>query len=552
MSLTGRVVTWLMKLPPAETPHVTITRDVAVPMPDGVTLLADHYMPQTDHPCPTILVRSPYGRRGFFGATTVLPYAERGYQVFVQSCRGTAGSGGEFAFARNERGDGLATIEWIKRQDWYSGQLAMVGPSYLGFAQWAVAADAGADLQALVLCVTTSDFHHFRSQGGSLTLENMLGWSTMMTEQAATGLQLGLSSILAMRRRGRNLETAYRSLPLDQADRVAINKPSAIYQEWFAHPTDDDYWRPIIFSDRAGEVTAPIALQAGWFDLFLDWQLQDYQRLRDAGRRPSLLIGPWFHGQMGSFPDMTRDGLSFLDARLKDKAASWRAHPVRLYVMGANAWREFEDWPPLAQSLRWSLRPNGALTTTPPDDTDTTEPDRYRYDPADPTPAVGGNSLGAPERMGQHDNRALEARPDVLVYTSAPLETDLEVIGPVTADLYVASSLDYTDYFARLCVVEESGKSLNLCDGILRLTPNDSAPDSDGVRHIQVALWPTAYHFRPGQRIRVQVSSGAHPRFARNPGTGEPDATATKLLIADQVVYHDAARPSAFILPVLA
>ena len=551
MSLTGRVVSWLMKLPPAETPHYTVTRDVAVPMPDGVNLLADHYIPSTDRPCPTILVRSPYGRSGFFAATTALPFVERGYQVFVQSCRGTAGSGGDFTFARNEHTDGLATIAWIKRQPWYSGQLALLGPSYLGYVQWAVAADAGDDLAALVPSVTTSDFHHFRSQGGSMTLENMLGWSTMMTEQAATGFQVGLGNILAMRQRDRNLEKAYRTLPLDQADRVVVNKPSETYQEWLDHAPEDSYWRPIIFSDRVGEVRAPIALQAGWFDLFLDWQLQDYQRLRAAGRQPTLLIGPWFHGQMASFATMTRDALSFLDARVKGKVAGERAQPVRLYVMGANVWREFADWPPPSQPLRWSLRPNGGLTTTAPDATDTTEPDRYRYDPADPTPAVGGNSLGAPARMGQHDNRALEARPDVLVYTSKPLAREMEVIGPVTADLYVSSSLDHTDFFARLCVVEPSGKSLNLCDSILRLTPENSTPDADGVRHIQIALWPTAYRFRPGQRIRVQVSSGAHPRFARNTGTGEELATATKLLVADQAVYHDAAHPSAITLPVL-
>jgi putative CocE/NonD family hydrolase len=552
MSLTGRLLTWLMKLPPAETPSYTVERNVSVPMPDGVTLLADHYIPNVDRNCPTILVRSPYGRSGFFSATMAIPYAERGYQVLIQSCRGTAGSGGDFAFVRNEHADGLATIEWIKRQDWYNGELAMVGASYLGVVQWAVAADAGDDLKALVPTITTSDFHHFRAQGGSMTLENMLGWSTMMTAQAATGLKPTLGNILAMRKRERNLEMAFRSLPLDQADYVAINQPSPLYQEWFEHDVEDDYWKPIIFSDRVSAVTAPVCLQAGWFDLFLDWQLRDYQRLRAAGRQPSLLIGPWFHGQMGGAPTMTRDSLSWLDAKVKGKDAGLRAHPVRLYVMGANVWREFGDWPPPAQPQRWSLQPHGALSPAEPSATEASEPDRYRYDPADPTPAVGGNSLGASERMGQRDNRTLEARPDVLVYTSEPLEQDLEVIGPVTADLYVASSLEHTDFFARLCVVEPSGKSLNLCDGILRLTPNNPSPDSDGARHIQIALWPTAYRFRRGQRIRVQVSSGAHPRFARNTGTGEPAATATKLLVADQSIYHDAARPSAFILPVLA
>src|SRR5579872_6419874 len=151
--------------------------------------------------------------------------------------------------------------------------------------------------------------------------------------------------------------------------------------------------------------------------------------------------------------------------------------PVQLFVMGANTWRHFAAWPPPVQRERWYLQDQGGLAPTPPP---TTEPDRYRYDPADPTPAVGGNSLGAAKRMGPKDNRSLEARADVLVYTSAVLEQDMEVIGPVTADLYVRSSLEHTDFFARLCVVEESGTSLNLCDGILRLTPGNVTAEPDG------------------------------------------------------------------------
>ena len=153
--------------------------------------------------------------------------------------------------------------------------------------------------------------------------------------------------------------------------------------------------------------------------------------------------------------------------------------------------------------------------------------------------------------MGAKDNRQLEARADVLVYTSAVLEHDMEVIGPVTAELYVRSSLQHTDFFARLCAVEPSGKSINLCDGIIRLTPDCIAPQSDGSLHIQINIWPTAYHFCPGQRIRLQISSGAHPRFVRNPGTGEPLPTATKLQIAEQSVYHDPEHPSVVVLPVI-
>lgn len=153
--------------------------------------------------------------------------------------------------------------------------------------------------------------------------------------------------------------------------------------------------------------------------------------------------------------------------------------------------------------------------------------------------------------MGAKDNRTLEARADVLVYTSAVLEQDLEVIGPLLADLYVQSSLEYTDFFARLCVVEPSGKSINLCDGILRLIPGNPVPQADGSLHIQIEIWPTAYHFRRGQRLRVQVSSGAHPRFARNPGSGEPLASAITLRIAEQTLYHDPEHPSAIVLPLV-
>jgi putative CocE/NonD family hydrolase len=515
-------------------------------MSDGVTLLADHYTPRPKRPYPTILIRTPYGRRGALANVFVLPFVERGYQIFIQSCRGTAGSGGDFIYARNEHADGLATIEWIKRQEWFSGQLAMIGASYLGFVQWAVAADAGSDIQAMVPSITSSDFNLFRYQGGSVTLENMLGWSTMITQQAITGMRM--RDMLTSRQRERNLDKAYRHVPLDEADRIVVQKPSRSFQDAITRGPEDDYWQPVDFSARVGEIDVPISLQAGWYDLFLDWQLKDYQALRAAGRQPNLLIGPWFHGQVASLPSMTRDTLAWLNAHVKGDRSGLRAQPVRLFVMGSNTWRDFSDWPPPAQQQRWHLQADGALATAAPS---ASEPDSYRYDPIDPTPAVGGNSLGASQRMGAKDNRSLEARKDVLVYTSSPFAEDTLVIGPVTADLYVKSNLGYTDFFARLCVVEHSGKSVNLCDGILRLTPDTYLPDSDGIHHIQIALWPTAYHFKPGQRIRAQVSSGAHPRFARNPGSGEPVATATSLIAADQLVYHDPAHPSALLLPMV-
>jgi uncharacterized protein len=546
MSITSRLVSRWMHLTPAQTQDIVVTRDIPIPVPDGVTLLADHYTSRNGIRQPTILIRSPYGRRGYFGAFSARSYVERGFQVLIQSCRGTAGSGGEFRFVRNEHDDGLATIEWIKRQDWFSGELAMVGASYLGFVQWAIAADAGPELKALVPQITSADVSRFRFQGGSFTLENSLGWSTMMASYASSGL--GMNMLLGMWGRNRKLEQAYRHLPLNEADRIIIGRSTPLYQNVLLHGPDDDYWKPIDFSNRLGEVTIPIYLMGGWYDLFLDWQLKDYQTLRAAGRHPYLLIGPWVHGEISSAPIMTRETLIWLQAYLKGNTSKLRENPVRLFVMGANQWRNFSDWPPPAQNERWYLQPGGALAPTLPP---SSEPDNYRYDPSDPTPAVGGNSLGSRKHMGAKDNRKLESRPDVLVYTSAVLDHDVEVIGPVTADLYVRSSLKHTDFFARLCVVEPSGKSINLCDGIVRLTPDCITPQSDGSLHIQINIWPAAYHFSRGQRIRLQVSSGAHPSFVRNLGTGEPLTTATKLRIADQSVYHDPEHPSSIVLPVI-
>ncbi len=546
MRVTNRLISRWMHLPPAETHAVVVTRNIQVPMPDGVMLLADHYAPRNGPRLPTILIRSPYGRSGLFGSQSPRSYAERGFQVLVQSCRGTAGSGGQFKYARNEHDDGLATIEWIKRQEWFSGELAMVGGSYLGFVQWAVAADAGPEMKALVPQITTADFSHFRFQGGSFTLETSLGWSTMMATYASSGL--GMNMLLGMWERTRRLEKAYRHLPLGDADRITIGQPTQLYQNVLLHGPDDDYWKPVNYSARVGEVTIPIYLMGGWYDLFLDWQLKDYQALRAAGRHPFLLIGPWVHGDISSFSTMTRETLVWLHAYLKGDSGNLREAPVRLFVMGTNQWRDFPDWPPPAQNERWYLQPEGVLALTPPP---ISEPDRYRYDPANPTPAVGGNSLGSRKHMGAKDNRKLEARADVLTYTSAVLEHDVEVIGPVSAELYVRSSLQHTDFFARLCVVQPSGKSINLCDGIIRLTPDCVVPQADGSLCIQIDIWPTAYRFRRGQRIRIQVSSGAHPRFVRNSGTGESLATATKLLVAEQSVFHDPEHPSAILLPIL-
>jgi putative CocE/NonD family hydrolase len=216
---------------------------------------------------------------------------------------------------------------------------------------------------------------------------------------------------------------------------------------------------------------------------------------------------------------------------------------VRLYVMGEEAWRDFESWPPAGYvPRRFYLQPGFGLSGSP---SAGSEPSRYRYDPADPTPAVGGVRMAFGRGGGgRASNGALEARPDVLSYTTGVLDADVEVIGEVSAEIWFRSSLRFADVFVRLCDVDPRGRSVNVCDGLVSLT------EASEVTCAAVRLWPTAHRFKRGHRIRVQVSSGAFPRYARNPGTGEPHATATRLLAADQSVYHDPEHPSAIVLPV--
>jgi putative CocE/NonD family hydrolase len=544
MSITSRFIGWAFKLPPAETHDVVVEKDLKVMMPDGVTLLADHYYPRGLGERPTVLVRSTYGRAGFFGLQYGRPIAERGFHVLIQSCRGTFGSGGELDPFHQEQADGLATIEWLRTQDWFNGELATLGGSYLGFVQWAIARDAGPTLKAMATWVTSAEFRTVTYPGEALWLESSLGWTSTVSQQE----QSPLSLIAGMMGPNRKLEAAYRHLPLAEADQVAIGKPVKFWREWMEHDQPgDEWWARSDFSGTISEVTAPNHMGGGWYDIFLPQTLRDYQALKQAGREPYLTIGPWAHTDMRSMPAGLRESIVWLRAQLLGDRSGLREAPVRIFVMGADEWRDLPAWPPdNIKPQRYHLQPNGGLAVdTPPE----SEPDRYRYDPADPTPNVGGAGMG--RVVGPKDNRALEARPDVLTYTSRPLDRDVEALGPVSAELFVRSSLEHTDFFARLCDVEPSGKSTNVCDGLLRLVPGRPAPEPDGCLKVALDLWPTAYRFRRGHQLRLQVSSGAFPRWARNLGSGEPLATATTLCTADQEVYHDPAHPSAIILPIL-
>jgi putative CocE/NonD family hydrolase len=540
MTLISRLVGRFAKLPPARTYDVMVERDLKIPMPDGVVLLADRYAPRGSERLPTILVRCPYGRGSVFGLLYGRFFAERGFQVLLQSTRGTFGSGGAFDPYIHEHDDGLATVAWMKQQPWFSGALGTNGPSYLGYTQWAIARDAGADIQAMAIQISTSNFHNRTYAGGSFGLDNALNWTYgMATQEKASRLsRLGAQ---------RKLRPLFARLPLRDLDQLAVGRHVSFYQDWLVNTeADSDYWQRRNFAPTVKEVSAPIHLTGGWYDIFLPWQLRDYRILRDAGKQPYLTIGPWAHSSFGQMTTSVREALAWFNAHLLGDHSQLSKWPVRVFVTGVNEWRSLPDWPPpTIQSQRFYLQPDRGLA---PDLPGASEPDHYRYDPADPTPAVAGPVLAG--KSLPTDNRQLEARPDVLTYTSAPLENDLEVIGPVQADLYVRSSLEHTDFFARLCDVDQRGTSLNVCDALLRVRPGQPEAAADGTLHLTFDLWPTAHRFRRGHRLRVQVSSGAHPRYARNTGSGEPLATATKLVIADQSVYHDPDHPSAFVLSV--
>jgi putative CocE/NonD family hydrolase len=528
-------------LPRPETRDVVVERDLEVPMDDGVVLLADRYAPRVGPPRPTVLVRSPYGRRGVFGLLYGRLFAERGFQAVVQSVRGTFGSGGEFN-PFDERADGLATVAWLERQPWYRGPLGMTGSSYLGLTQWAVAHDSGGSLRALTPSVTASQFHGQAYGGGSIALATALSWVVIVAAQERRFAMLRM--LLGLRRLPRLLD----ALPVAELDALTTGRPLGFYAEWLSHSgADDPYWVARDYSAKVAEVTASVQLVGGWYDIFLPWMLEDYAALQTAGRSPQLVVGPWTHTSPGLLEASMREALAWLRAHLVGDRRLLYDAPVRVFVGGAREWRELPEWPPReARVVRLHLQAGGGLAVSPPAHS---PPDGYRYDPASPTPSLGGPVLL--ERAPVVDNRSLEARADVLTYTSEPLDGDMDVIGPVAVEVYVRSSLDYFDVFARLCDVDRSDLSLNVCDALERVAVDGSETDRDGVSRVAFELWPTAYRFRAGHRLRLQVSSGAHPRYARNPGTGEDPATASRLLAADQEVFHDPGHQSAVSLSVV-
>lgn len=543
-SLRRSPVDRLFGLPAPTASSITVHEDIAVPMRDGVVLLADHYVPDGDETAPVVLIRSPYGRKGMWWRLFGRPFAARGYQVVFQSCRGTQGSGGDLT-PLDERDDGLDTVKWLREQPWYPGQFATFGASYMGLALWALVDAAPAELAAMAPIVTSSRFARSMFVGGAMASQLWLEWSAAVAAQRERGYGVGWfvwSTILAKGRMSR----ALRHLPLGQADRVAAGRTLPWWQTWMAHPEpDDEYWQRFDHSVNVSKVTAPVLMVTGWYDAFLPWQLADWAQLdhHDAAHR--LVIGPWMHMDPSGIGTTMRETVAWFDTHVHRHPSRLRNGPVRYYVTGADQWRDAPTWPPPdIVDRHWFMHSGGGLSSVAPDRA--VPPSEFRYDPGDPTPRLGGPAGQGRARVQQD---AVEARSDVLTFTTTQLPEPLEVLGTVTATVHLRSSAAHTDVVVRLCDVDRTGRSTNVCEGITRISSSTTQAGHDGVSPVTVDLWPTAHRFREGHRIRVQIASAAFPWFARNPGTGELLATATRLVPADQEVLHDPAHPTHLTVP---
>lgn len=529
MSLSSLYLAWVEDLPPRLN-GVRKHRGISLAMDDGVILKTDHYAPDAPGPHPTILMRLPYGRRGF--GPIAEAYAERGFHVVVQACRGTERSGGQFDPFANERTDGLATLAWIKQQDWYDGRIGLTGPSYLGYAQWAIC-DALPETAAMATKVTTADFRPVVFPAGAFHLNLWLNWVQVVeglrTSPLATAARMFSGDI------ERRTEKAATTLPLIEADKAVVNHKVGFWRYWFEHAIGNDaFWAALDHRHRLTEKTPPVHFISGWYDFMVDPLLADYQRLVSLGHQPYLTVGSWFHVAEELQRDNLRETLAWMRAWLLGDKSALRRRPVRIHIAGHDEWHEFDHYPPgPASPQTWFISGPNRLSNA---GTRAHGSDQYRYDPADPTPNLGG-AIFAFTGAGPVDNAPLESRPDVLAYTSQVLLADLTIIGQCTVMLQARAALPHADFFVRLNDVGPDGISRNVCDGFVRTTP-ETPVGPDGTWRLTVHLHATAHGFRAGHRLRLLIASGAHPRYARNMGTAEPITTATTMLANEIEILH--------------
>ena len=532
-----------------------------IPMRDGVHLAADVFLPGTSGRWPTVLFRTPYNRKGP-SSRSYRFFLQRGYAVVIEDVRGRYASQGFFSSAAQEGPDGNDTINWIAEQSWSNRKVAMAGSSYLGMAEWWAAVQDNPHLIAISPMCSGDDEYtdRFYSTGGALQLGHRLLW---------------LSENLTPPSQVRPLFSTYIDhLPLRTADVAATRIELPIWQAALDHPSYDSYWRGRSIRERVHQVDVPVLSFGGWFDTYVESDLDMFAKLVSARKSVETWIGPWAHNPSLRFPTKDFGPESILPIRLTqadwfDRCLHPRAEPGRpvlhIFVMGPNIWREENAWPlartrytPLyltSEGRANSESGDGELRWHP---VRKAKPDNFSYDPKTPVPTVGG-TICCDSRIlppGPLDQAKVEKRQDVLVYTSAPLSRDLEVTGPVRVVTYVATSANDTDFTAKLVDVEKDGRALAVCDGVQRLRYRLSLSKAVFVKRnsayqISIDAGVTSYVFFRGHRIRLEISSSNFPRFDRNLNSSGANANSTKSNKAKQTVFHEKNYPSAIILPVI-
>ena len=563
-------------LPSAQTDGVTIESGVSMKTRDGVALVADVYRPSADGRYPTLLQRTPYDRRG--GAQEARELAAAGYVVITQDVRGRFDSEGEFYPFQHESEDGYDAVEWAAALPYSNGQVGMWGGSYVGATQMLAAMAHPPHLVAIFPYVTASEYYEgWTYQHGALMQWFVTSWTSGL---AVDTVRRQAQERVQQRLRGWERD---RTSPLSSYPLLELPAPTDVapyFHDWLVHETSDAYWSKVKVSDHYSDMTVKALHGGGWHDLFLRGSIENYLGLRAKAATPAaregqrLLLGPWAHaatspeGKIGDVTfgrdavlDQTRTTRTWMDYALKGIANEFAQRPpVRIFVMGENRWREETEFPPVqAKASRYYLRPGsgrneGLLTEGPPGHAPTQS---YEYDPDNPVPTIGGRlCCGDLLPPGPADQQSLGLRPDVLVFSTAPLVRDLEVSGWLTLELFASTSARDTDFTAVLADVDDSGYARFLTDGVVRgryreSTTTATALQPGRIYKFSIDLWATSNLFKAGHRIRLYVSSSNFPRFDRNRNTGEPILDATRSVKANQTVYHDTEHPSALVLPIV-
>ncbi len=560
--------------------EIRLDNRVAIPMRDGVDLFADVYRPVDEGKYPVIVSRTPYSTERPPAAYAAAEYfSRRGYVFVLQDVRGRHESDGRWEPFRDDIEDGYDTVEWAAKQAWSNGKVGMEGGSYLGHVQWRAAQARPPHLVAIFPRVaSTSIYHDWITVNGGWRLAFNFGWGPVRQESRImqnTGMHTARDGAPEL-----SYSQAVWHLPLNEMQGL-LGRNAQFYKDWIAHPDYDDYWRKLSVEEHFDKINVPVHTMGGFFDIFAQGTLRGYEGVSKNGasekaRKGShMVIGPWEHGVSQKVGDMDWGEAAAVDTNAL--ALRWfdywlkgldngldREPPVKVFVMGRNEWRYENEYPPArADYRRLYLHSNGRANGSHGDGklsweksaVDTT--DAYSYDPANPVPSLGGaNCCGVGTTSGARDQRPIEHRGDVLVYTSEPLEDEVEVVGPVKLKLWAASSAVDTDFVAKLVDVYPDGRAINVAEGILRARYRNSLSEPELLEpgkayEIEVDLIGTANLFQQGHRIRVHVTSSHFPQFSRNLNTGEPFGTGTKMVVADQTIYHSQNRSSHIVLPVL-